>query len=298
MLRLSQLSHFLFGDRRKDEEGHFPDSFFPGFIFDTKRAVSPSAADSSGRATSGEHPPDSAFVKDGKFVLTSCSNQYRPPKPGEAFLHYSPENSVDGGDIFIADILGIKNEHFARIYAPPNFRVRISLFMVCLWVFSAFLGLSSTLLPLSFGRQLLAALLPAGIKLNDIYAYTVGAYIIRGLLLAGLKGRALMLQSRESRRIELGLSAWTRLAKRYTVQAFKCVYVYGFVAVVLPILFALVLQLYLFVPLHTCIVSVSAKNSMQGSNTAMSAIATATEGLTNQTFVNRARQLHSPRRIS
>ncbi|KAI7622253.1 hypothetical protein KC319_g18354, partial [Hortaea werneckii] len=123
------------------------------------------------------------------------------------------------------------------------------------------------------------------IKLNDIYAYTVGAYIIGGVLLAGLKGRAVMLQSRESRRTELGLPAWTRPAKRYTIQAFKCVYVYGFVAVVLPILFALVLQLYLFVPLHTYIVSVSAKNGMQGSNTAMSAIATATEGLTNQTFV-------------
>merc|ERR1711939_446386 len=84
---------------------------------------------------------------------------------------------------------------------------------------------------------------------------------------------------------ELGLPAWTRPAKRYTIQAFKCVYVYGFVAVVLPILFALVLQLYLFVPLHTYTVSMSAKNSMQGSNTATSAIATATEGFTNQTFV-------------
>ncbi|KAI6852879.1 hypothetical protein KC332_g310 [Hortaea werneckii] len=283
--RMLRLSHFLFGDRRKDEEGHYPDSFLPGFILDTKRAVSPSAADSNGRATGDELPHDAAFVKDGKFVLTPCSDQYRPPKPGEAFLHYSPENSVDGGDVFIADILGIKNEHFAKIYAPPNFRARISLFMVCLWMFSAFLGLSATLLPLSFGRQLLAALMPAGIELNDIYAYTVGAYIIGGALLAGLKGRAVMLQSRESRRTELGLPAWTRPAKRYTVQAFKCVYVYGFVAVVLPILFALVLQLYLFVPLHTYIVSVSAKNSMQGSNTAMSAIATATEGLINQTFV-------------
>ncbi|KAI7577959.1 hypothetical protein KC316_g10078 [Hortaea werneckii] len=282
-----RLSHFLFGDRRKDEEGHYPDSLLPGFNFHNRRGPSLSTvgAEDSDRATSGVHPPDTAFVKDGKFVLTPCSDQYRPPKPGEAFLHYSPESSVDGGDVFIADILGIKNEHFAKIYAPPNFRARISLFMVCLWIFSAFLGLSATLLPLSFGRQLLAALMPAGIKLNDIYAYTVGAYIIGGVLLAGLKGRAVMLQSREHGRTDIGLPAWTRPAKRYTVQAFKCVYVYGFVAVVLPILFALVLQLYLFVPLHTYIVSMSARGGTQGSSTAMSAIATATEGVTNQTFV-------------
>ncbi|TKA25330.1 hypothetical protein B0A50_06234 [Salinomyces thailandicus] len=264
--RMLRLSHFLFDDRRKEEEGHYTSRHWPSFLLSGNSGLDDQAAepDREGSSQTHERQKTGGFVRDGKYVLTPCNDQYRPPKSGEAYLHYTPENSPDGGDVFIADAIGIKNDHFAKVYVPPDFRLRISLFMVCLWLFSAFMGLCATLVPLRFGRELFAQLMPESVKVNDVYAYTVGAYILGGALYLSMNGPPFGAWFKDGgRRAHIDLSAWTRPAKRYATQALKCAYVYGFLGVVLPLVFAMVLQFYVILPLHTYVVSVAARNGAQ-----------------------------------
>ncbi|KAF2768360.1 hypothetical protein EJ03DRAFT_274440 [Teratosphaeria nubilosa] len=247
--RVLRLSHFLFDDRRKDEEGHSVRKSWSSLLLMQKPGRGSRKAEEKRVPTllvGNEEQPEVRFERDGKYVLTPCNDQYRPPKAGEAFLHYAD----DDGDVYIADKDGNKNDHFAKVYVPPNFRLRITLFMVCLWIFSAFTGLCATLVPLCFGRRLFASYMPTGTRVNDIYAYSAGAYILGGLLFALLQGRNVAKAMRE-KTLQIGLRAWAAPMKSAAARTVKCLYVYGFIGLVLPTVFALAIQFYLVVPLHT-----------------------------------------------
>lgn len=241
--RVLRLSHFLFDDRKKDEEGY---NERLGGWRSLLRLKSPSAQDSTA-ADEGDAP---TFRKSGTYVLTPCNDSYRPPKPDEAFLH------SDGSDVYIADKDGKRNEHFAKVYVPPYFRVRIALFMVCLWAFSAFIGLCGTLVPLVFGRRVFKGMVgEQGLWVNDIYAYILGAYVLGGSAFILLKGRQVAeFVKAKAREVEVR-AAFARVAK-VSMRALRCAYVYGFLGLVLPMLMALTLHFYFVLPLATYAVSV------------------------------------------
>jgi E3 ubiquitin-protein ligase MARCH6 len=239
--RVLRLSHFMFDDRRKDEEGYHVRKTWTSLLLMRQ------AETSDEKTVQDDNTSDVYLQRDGKYVLTPCSDQYRPPKAGEAFLH------TDDEDVYIVDKDGKKNEHFAKMYVPPLFRVRVTLFLVCLWLFSATTGLGATLVPLVFGRRAIQWVFP-GIKVNDIYAYTVGAYTLSGVLFAALKSGQAVRHVREKAQT-IDLRAWCIKAASIAVRFAKCVYVYGFLGIILPTFFAFILQFYLILPLHTYLVA-------------------------------------------
>ncbi|KAF7188910.1 ERAD-associated E3 ubiquitin-protein ligase doa10 [Pseudocercospora fuligena] len=241
--RFLRLSHFMFDDRRKDEEGRHVRKTWTSFLLFRKANVDEAA---NYQLAESKDVPEVYFKRDGKYVLTPCNDQYRPPKPGEATLH------VEDGNVYIADKEGKKSEHFSTVYVPPFFRLRVTLFMVCLWMFSAMTGLCVTLLPLCFGRMVLSFVLPQHVMVNDIYPYSIGAYFFGSVLYIILHGGSTARSLRE--KADIDLKAWTDAAKKYTLQAVKCLYVYGFLAM-LPLVFALLLQFYFILPLHTYLVA-------------------------------------------
>jgi E3 ubiquitin-protein ligase MARCH6 len=236
--RALRLSHFLFDERKTDEEGHYRHRTWKSFL-----TLKPQGLQE------GESDGELYFQRDGKYVLTPCNDQYRPPKPGEAFLH------VEDDDVYIADKDGKKNDHFAKVYVPPLFRVRVSLFMICLWLFSAVTGLCASIVPLVLGRKILGRLMADASGVNDIYAYSIGAYTLASVLFVVLKGRlgAAFLASKAK---AIDAKVWIDRTKRFTARALKCTYVYGFLGFVVPIVFALLLQFYLVMPLQTWTASV------------------------------------------
>ena len=238
-----RLSHFLFDDRRKDEEGHVMHRSWKSLM------QTPDPANPEDPALTSENQHVN-FVKDGTYVLTPCNDSYRPPKSDEAFLH------LDENDARIVDKDGKKNGHFAKIYLPPLFRLRISLFLVCLWIFSAFVGLCSTVLPLLLGRYLLSTFLPEDVKLSDIYAYSLGAYLVGGVVYSAMKWKTATSYFHDKIAV-VNLKAWVEPTKRFGVSALKCVYVYGFLGLIVPMIFAFVLQFYIVLPLHTWSASVA-----------------------------------------
>lgn len=290
--RMLRLSHFLFGDRRKDEEGHVVRKSWTSFLLmrmvdedeHTKLPMMNGSEKNPKTIASSKKQGDDEtiyFRASGKYVLTPCNDQYRPPKPGEAFLHYnirhskstsdlasssslSADRDADQDDVYIVDRDGKKNDHFAKVYVPPHFRMRITLFMVCLWIFSAFTGLCATLVPLCFGRQIFASfVMPVGTRVNDIYAYSVGAYVLGGLTFAVLQGWKKVKNWKEGKNMMpvVQLRKWLLAVRKILVRTLKCGYFYGFIVVLLPTLFALVLQFYLVLPLHTYILSVIATDA-------------------------------------
>ena len=241
--RMLRLSHFLFDDRRKDEEGHQVHKSWSSVFMMRKADVPDTVEPKNSPAAEPDDATAVYFKRDGKYVLTPCNDQYRPPKAGEAFLY------TDEDDVYIADKDGKKNDQFEKIYIPPYFRFRIALFMVCLWIFSAFTGLCATLVPLVFGRRAFAYLLPE-LRVNDIYAYSVGAYTLGALLYIALNGGSGVRYVRD-KTPAVDFKAWIEPMRRYALQVLKCIYVYGFLGLFVPCICALLLQFYLILPLHT-----------------------------------------------
>lgn len=120
-------------------------------------------------------------------------------------------------------------------------------------MFSATTGLCTTLVPLIFGRRAIQWVFP-GIKVNDIYAYTIGAYTLSGVLFAAFKSSQAAHHIREKAQV-IDLRAWCTKTASVAVRFAKCVYVYGFLGIALPTFVAFMLQFYVILPLHTYLVA-------------------------------------------
>ncbi|KAF2159370.1 hypothetical protein M409DRAFT_30120 [Zasmidium cellare ATCC 36951] len=275
--RVLRLSHFLFDDRRNDEEGRHVHKSWISFLLLKKGNPDEAIVPSDRRLSDGSELPDVYFRRDGKYVLTPCNDQYRPPKPGEAFLH------ADDEDVYIADKEGKRNDHFSKVYVPPFFRLRVTLFMVCLWMFSAFSGLCATLVPLVFGRFIFSSLLPAGVRVNDIYAYSLGAFIIVGALFAAIKSRRLGGDYLPEKIRSIDVNAVASSVKKAALQAAKCLYVYGFFYIIMPLAFALVLQFYIILPLRTYLNSSGSPHTESTANTNSTTINNTVQNTTHLT---------------
>lgn len=241
--RALRLSHFLFGNRMQDEEGHYVFASWASRISIPVFKVDDGSVKTTRNHASEEgKEPAIKFIRNGRYVLTPSHDQYRHPKPGETFLAKTAD-----GDVEVVDSDGKHHPHWSKVYLPPHFKARIMLFMVCLWIFSAFAGLCATLVPLSFGRRVMAFMIPDTV-VNDIYAYSIGVYVLGGSLYLAIKGRAaLQAMSPESP------DASTKLRQFQTqaVRLAKCAYVYGYTFILQPLLMTALIELYIFIPLHT-----------------------------------------------
>ena len=237
--RCLRLSHFLFLDRRREEEGRMVSRTWKATLIHSRLPFARLAA------SPNIDPQSEVFFRpSGHYALTPCKDQYRPPKSGDAVLH------ADSQDVYIEDRAGRRNQHFCKIYVPPHFRLRITLFMICLWLISVATGLGLTLLPLVFGRHLFSTLVPKGMQVNDIYAYSVGTYVLAMVVFVVVRGQQWLGRFRHTGPI-LTTNTLRKLSTEICVPIARCVYVYGFIGGALPLAIAFALQVYGVLPLHT-----------------------------------------------
>lgn len=228
--RALRLSHFLFGDRQRDEEGYRAGSFVDTI---------------TGKRSHSE------LISNGRYVRAPASDQVRIPKGDSVFLEVTADNKpIDGRTDHRHGLHGRKNKQFEKVYIPPRFRTRISLFIVGLWLFAAGTGIGITIVPMVFGRFVFSVLAPSMTSFNDLYAFSVGLAILGGAVQLLVRSSSLLMTWRDVVS-KLTVTSAMAGAQSYLVRAVKSLYVYGFALVVVPTLFALVLQLYLILPLHT-----------------------------------------------
>lgn len=234
--RSLRLSQFLFSERRKIEEGHLEGESWTSRLNPWK--------DQSAIVKSEK------FVKDGKYVRAPATDQVRIPRGDVVFLEVSENDQRVDGTNTSNGIHGRQPENFVQVYIPPHFRVRIITFVSLLWMFAIAMGMGITVVPMLFGRLIMSILAPQRIVLNDLYHFAVGI-IALGVVLQSLFNGRKAVKSLKHTTSRQNLAAVSAKIRKQTWRLLRSAYVYGFAVVIVPTLFALVLELYLILPLRT-----------------------------------------------
>ncbi|KAI9692694.1 MAG: hypothetical protein M1820_009444 [Bogoriella megaspora] len=250
--RALRLSQFLFGERHSDEEGRDLEKNWFSFVF----RITAKSSSSNNESESSQPRNDQAvndFVPNGRYVRAPASDQVRIPKGSDVFLEVNEKNErVDGQPDQDEGLHGRKNKQFEMVYIPPWFRARIGLFIGCLWVFAAATGISVTIMPLVFGRRMFDLFLSDASRINDVYAFCFGLYTLGGLAYLSVKGKGALLAIKRRMKEKVAIpSELLQQFKVYGLRALKCVYTYSAFATLVPCIFALGLELYLILPLHS-----------------------------------------------
>ncbi|KAL4968679.1 E3 ubiquitin-protein ligase SSM4 [Aspergillus stella-maris] len=236
--RVLRLSDFFFEERHSDEEG--------GFL-------------SGGNATENGHTNDgdekeavSPPRRDGKFVRVPASDQVRIPKGNPVFLEVTETNErVDGKPDNLQGLHGRENNQFTKVYIPSFFRTRIGAFIFLIWMFAAATGVGSTIVPLMIGRKIMSYYVP-GRPVNDVYALSAGlgvACAVAGALLSCRAGYRMM-TGRLGPYLQSPMEAICGVAD-VLLSGLRMLYIATAFLIYLPSIFALAIELYLLIPIHT-----------------------------------------------
>jgi len=249
-----RLSQFLFNDKKEDEEGHHVHRTWKA-LFYGKRGdpLNPVVGDDR-RLLAEDRDTETYFLRDGRYVRTPASDQVRMPRGARTFLDVDEDNNrLDGLDDSETGLHGRTNDHFTKVYVPPFFRLRISLFIFLIWLFAATTGVGVTILPLVLGRYIFAKIAPRQMQMNDVYAFSIGIYLLGGTAYAALHASNIF------RRIRTALTpppnsttaTYLQHAKTYTSLTLRILYTYTTFLFLLSALSSLLIECYLIIPLHT-----------------------------------------------
>jgi E3 ubiquitin-protein ligase MARCH6 len=238
-----RLSDFLFGEKVKEEEGYHVQPTWSSWF--TGERAKPD------QSVQEEHanPTDSAyFVFDGKYVRAPASDQVRIPKGEKVFVEVDRFNRrKDGkseGGVHNSDLV-------AMVYIPPWFRIRVAAFVFTIWAFAALTGTGITIVPLLFGRYLFSLFLPSTVEMNDIHAFSLGIYTLGTLTYSVY--HLYKFTSGLSRPVPSPISTLvnvTTSAAKLGFRVLRFTYVWTTLVFVIPLLFAMLLELYVLMPLH------------------------------------------------
>lgn len=256
--RMLRLTWFLFDERRKDEEGHQVRRHWSAILLaangDPEKPYSPPNSMTSDPLKDDPNL-QAYFVKDGKYVRTPASDQVRIPKGVNVFLEVTEDNvPIDSSRDYESGVHARKSDQFKKVYIPPLFRLRIFVFILSIWLFAALTGVCITVVPLVFGRELFKQIIPAHLRMNDIYAFSIGIYFLGSILYCSLHaGRSLIWAKNALKHSIATTSAVDLLHRSMTLvsRGLKVAYLYSSITLLLPTLFAMVIEFYLIVPLHT-----------------------------------------------
>ncbi|KAH8696035.1 RING finger membrane protein [Talaromyces proteolyticus] len=250
--RYLRLSHFLLGERHQDEEGrHIGRSWTELFTGKGGNVENPVVTEED-KKTAEQNGDRVYFLRDGRFVRAPASDQVRIPKGTKVFLDVTEQNErIDGAVDNAEGLHGKDNDMFAKVYVPPNFRLRVSFFIFTIWVYAAVTGIGVTILPLVVGRKLLSFYFPNFIQINDLYAFSVGLYLLGGTAYALFYSRSTYDRLKERVQPTLSLRQATMYVIDVLLHLSRLVYLAAAFALFVPSLLALLMELYVLIPIHS-----------------------------------------------
>ncbi|KAJ4391670.1 hypothetical protein N0V93_005289 [Gnomoniopsis smithogilvyi] len=194
------------------------------------------------------------LLPDGRFVRAPASDQVKIPKGQRVFFEVNAHNERRDGklDHSATDIYSTNAYQF--VYIPPNFRLRVFLFILFIWIFAACTGVGFTIIPLIFGRTMFRLFIPAYVRTNDIYAFSIGMYILGSAAYFAFRIRDTYHKVRDwMRNAASGLldQESFRRAAAIATRAAKLIYTYSFLLVLCPFMVSSLMELYILIPLDT-----------------------------------------------
>lgn len=255
--RTLRLTNFLFPDAKKDEEGRHVRGEWTD-VFNIKPRAHENGVYAQDWQDSWEVPGqieagDVYLLTDGKYVRAPASDQVRIPKGARTFLEVDKYNKrIDGEPDPEQGLHGHKNEMFAKVYIPPFFRVRISIFIFLIWLFAATTGVSITIVPLVVGRLIFANMAPDHLRMNDIYAFSIGMYVLGGVVYGAFYRQQITKYIREILTPHTTtVTSFLRKGASSSLRFASIIYTYAAFGILLPFLLSLLMEFYLIIPLHT-----------------------------------------------
>jgi E3 ubiquitin-protein ligase MARCH6 len=280
-----RLTWFLFGERRLDEEGVLllehdsPHHKLPWWKkiflevhYSTGKIVpktwKDTFEDAKMKRSSGMDPDDmllinvmkkhlvqsGQMVPNGRFVRTPASDQVKIPKGMPVFMEVTESNRRQDGKPDNPETDIYSTNQYQLVYIPPFFRFRVFLFILFIWIFAAFTGVGLTIVPLVFGRRVFKLLIPAHIRTNDIYAFSIGIYILGSVAYGAFHARSIFLKTKSWVIAAINSATDRGVARRAISIAYKAaelLYAYFFLLVVFPIMVTSLMELYFLIPLNT-----------------------------------------------
>ncbi|KAM0339021.1 hypothetical protein ACHAPU_011080 [Fusarium lateritium] len=191
------------------------------------------------------------LVESGHFVRAPASDRVKIPKGRRVFLdvdeHGRRNDGQDDADLYASN-------QYQMVYIPPHFRARIFLFILFIWVFAAVTGVGFTIIPLVSGRRMFKMLIPQHIRTNDIYAFSIGVYLLGSAAYLVFHVRSVWSNIQDgfsAVRASLTAGDLGRRTAAVVLRGLKLIYAYFFLLVVFPLLVSGLMELYLAIPLHT-----------------------------------------------
>ncbi|KAE8145163.1 hypothetical protein BDV25DRAFT_165251 [Aspergillus avenaceus] len=250
--RFLRLTNFFFGERQLDEEGHHVRLTWWATLTRAKGNVEQPVGGEKRQEPGNDKQSDAYFIRDGKFVRAPASDQVRIPKGNHVFLEVSESNDrVDEAPDQDSGLHGRSNAMFTKVYIPPFFRTRIAAFIFSIWVFAAATGVGITILPLVVGRKMMSFYFPDR-PVNDIYAFSIGISVVGSAAYIALCCYTSFSVVRERLRPYLQSPRQACLGLLGAVtNGLRLFYIALAFSVFLPSLFALAMELYILVPVHS-----------------------------------------------
>lgn len=141
----------------------------------------------------------------------------------------------------------IKDDYMI-VYMPPHFKYRVIIFITLLWIFGAVMLGLAVALPIQLGRSFFRLFTPRDV--HDGYSLLIGFYLV---WVCYLIARAVdRLDKRRQRRSGDGPRAnlHVLVLKRGLLWVAKTVYMVFCLGIVIPILLAIVIDLYMILPIR------------------------------------------------
>ncbi|KAL4785518.1 hypothetical protein BJX76DRAFT_324456 [Aspergillus varians] len=249
--RVLRLSDFFFGEKHSDEKGMGRGNWWSS-VLGSKPGLQPPETGKGQQSNADEKHTDTLTKLDGKFVRAPASDQVRIPKGSPVFLEVTETNErIDGKPDNDQGLHGRDNDQFTQVFIPLFFRSRIAAFIFLIWVFAAATGVGTTIVPLVIGRRIMSFYVP-GRPVNDVYALSVG-------MGAACAAACVLVFCRTCFRMMTGHlgpyfhTPWdfSRAAADILISGTSILYIVTSFLIFLPSIFALAIELYVLVPIHT-----------------------------------------------
>lgn len=243
-----RLTNFLFGEERPEEKGTHTGRTIWSRIINKVPGSDAFVVNSETELLIANSSAAKDFVQDGGYVRAPASDSVRIPKGHRVFLEVDEKNERIDGEVDKAKGMhGSKDDRFTHVYVPPNFQARITAFIILLWLFAAATGVVFTIGPLLLGRLILQPLASEGVPPNDLYALTIGLHVGGAVLYAiAYYGTARAWAKEHTASLRARLSFYLYPTAKYLLGLLYL----GAAACILPVVFSLLAELYIHIPLY------------------------------------------------
>ncbi|CAO3618449.1 unnamed protein product [Cunninghamella blakesleeana] len=251
-----RLSSFMFGDRYVEEEGTFIRKSFKSWLF---LETCPLTTDTSHEQVTLKKTNENVlFQKDGylarvpkrdsimvkpqrRMIVPVDPLTLEPIDPIEKELGHPAvdKNTIDG-----------EEEHSTTIvYIPPHFKLRVAIFLFAMWFTSSVITCSITAVPLLLGRYIFESYITPTKQVHDIYTFVLGAFIMI-LLSISINWMAKGLEAFKKNKYAINYYQLKNHLQIKLIMGFKLIYLIISFGWMIPLLFGVMIDLYIYLPLR------------------------------------------------